>query len=161
MRAIHSLKTVVDGNKITITGELMDVTMPAMIGQRTTIMHPVMGDMNKPRHIQVTTHGVMVLRHGTDGVLFPKDELVSVMLEVDGKLTDPPQFVEQPTADNLTGKVVSEIESTVQVQHSDDGKNWNDLKQDPKDYPVLVGKHYRCIARHKHGETASNSFKVK
>lgn len=156
MKAIHSLVTKIVGNKITITGEIMDVSFPGFIGQRNTIMHNVLGNPSKPRHMQINSHGALVTRHGTDGVLFPKDELISVMIEVDNKLTDAPLFQVHPSKDSLTSaKVISELPMTGVHQQSDDGKTWTDIKLE-KDFKPKPGKHYRMVARNKCGETCSN-----
>jgi len=161
MKAICKLETKVDGNKITIAGEIIDVTWPLFVGQRHTVLHPVEGNPHHPRHIQINSHGVLVSRNGkTDGVLFPKDELAAVMLEVDEKLTDAPKFVQHPTAENLTtAKAQSEIKAHVKYQHSPDGETWEDVAMDGNFKPEM-GKHYRCIATSKAGETSSNIVKV-
>lgn len=161
MRAITKCETKVVGNKITITGELVDITMPMFIGQRNTIMNPVNGDMNHPRHLQITTHGAMVLRNGSDcGVLFPKDEFMSVMVEIDYRLTNPPVFSKHPCSANPVGMAKSETALTAKVEHSDDGKTWSEVKVG-KGFKPAKGKHYRCVASNKSGTTVSQSFKHK
>ena len=132
MKAICRLKTKIDGNKITITGDIIDVTAPLLVAQRHTIPHPVNGHPSKPRHFQANTHGLAILRHGADGVLFPKDELASVALEIDSKLTDVPVFTKHPTKDDLKGQVISELPATGKIQTSADGKRWNDAPDDCK-----------------------------
>jgi hypothetical protein len=160
MKAITQLVTKVEGDTITITGKLMDANFPLIVGQRQTIHHHVAGNRSKPRRIENNTHGVCVLRSGSDGVLIPKDELVSVMLEIDSKLTDAPFFEAHPNANSITGKIKSEIPLTAKIQQSDDGKTWADVPNADKDFKPESGKHYRCVASNKTGETASNSFQV-
>ena len=161
MKAIVKLNTVVDGNKITITGELMDITFPDIVAQRhNTVMHPVSGHPSKPRHIQTNTHGFVVLRKGSDGILFPKDEMVAVALEIDSKLTDVPAFVEHPTPENLAGNIVSEIPATAKLQHSIDGKTWEDVPNADINFKGEIGKHYRCVANNKNGDAISNPVKI-
>ena len=161
MKAICSIETKVEGDTITITGKIINVTYPVFVGQRTTMMHPVAGNPHHPRHIQVNTHGVLVSRNGkTDGVLFPKDELASMMLEIDEKLTDAPVFVAHPTVEDLkTAKAQSELPMVGKFQHSDDGQTWHDTELHP-DFKPVAGKHYRCVAKSKAGETVSNIVKV-
>ena len=155
MKSIVRTITTVDGNKITITGELIDVAPPSLIAQRNTIMHPVNGKFSHPRHFQNNSHGIMILRNGTDGVLFPKDEMVAVALEIDSKLTDAPIFSIHPSGDSLTGKVASEIPVTAKIQHSEDGKDWVDVENAGADFKGKSGKFYRCIATNKNGSTIS------
>jgi hypothetical protein len=161
MKALVRTNTVVDGKKVTITGELIDVTFPDMVAQRhNTMLHPVNGHPSKPRHIQSNSHGFLVLRKGSDGILFPKDEMVAIGLEIDSKLTDVPVFVEHPTKENLSGKVISEIASTGKIQQSDDGKTWTDVGGADSNLKGESGKHYRCVASNKNGETASNPVHI-
>src|ERR1035437_6629879 len=155
MKAIVKTITTVEGNKITITGELIDVAPSSLIAQRNTIMHPVNGKFSHPRHFQNNSHGMMILRNGTDGVLFPKDEMVAVALEIDSKLTDAPVFSIRPSIDSLTGKVASEIPVTAKIQHSDDGKDWTDVEKADANFKGESGKFYRCIATNKNGSTVS------
>jgi len=161
MKAIHTLVTKVDGENITITGKIMDVTMPALVAQRhNSMLHPVNGHPSKPRHIQSNSHGFLVLRKGSDGILFPKDEMVSVALEIDSKLTDVPAFVVHPTKDNLVGKVASEIPVTAKIQQSDDGKSWVDATNADANFKGEAGKFYRCVATNKNGFAFSNPVQI-
>lgn len=158
MKAIHSLVTVVKGDTITITGKIMDVTFPMFVGQRSTIMHPVNGNMNHPRHLQVNTHGAMMTRNGNGiGVLFPKDELASVLMEVDSRLTNAPVFLSHPDSKNPIGNPISELPLTATIQESKDGEIWTDVKN-PKKFKPVSGKHYRCKASNSVGESHSKSF---
>jgi hypothetical protein len=160
MKAITKTNTVVTGNSITITGELVDVTFPQIIGQRHSIHHNVNGLTHKPRQLQATTHGIMVKRHGANGFLFPKDEFAAVAIEVDGSLTDAPVFVQPLSPSNLNGVVRSEFPVTAVIQQSDDGKTWTDVPNDDVNFSGEKGKWYRCIATNKIGSTTSNSIKL-
>lgn len=161
MKALVKTVTKVEGNKITITGELMDVTFPDVVAQRhNTMHHPVAGHPSKPRHIQSNSHGFVLLRKGSNGVLFPKDEMVAIALEIDSKLTDVPVFVEHPCHGNLAGKVVSEIKATAKIQESDDGETWTDVKSAGAKFKGASGKHYRCVATNKNGDTLSNPVEL-
>lgn len=159
MKALVKMDTKVDGNKFTITGEIMDVNFPNIIAQRVTIHHPAITDTAKPRQVQATSHGIVVVRHGSAGVLLPQDEIVSALLEIDSTLTDPPVFEQHPTADNIAGKIKSEIPVAAMIQHSDDGKTWTDtdLKLDST---IPCGKHYRVVAANKCGKSESNPVHI-
>ncbi len=160
MKALCKLTTTVTGNKFTITGELIDVNFPAIVAQRVTISHAVAGHPQKPRHIQLTSHGLLVRRVGSDGVLLPQDELASVMVEIDSKLSDVPVFDAHPTLDDLLGSVKSEIATTAEVQVSDDGKAWTCIKDFKAGTKPEAGKFYRCVATNKNGSVASNAVHI-
>jgi hypothetical protein len=161
MKALSKTSTVVDGNKVTITGELVDVAFPAIVAQRhNTIRHHVSGHPSKPRHLQSNSHGFLVTRKGSDGILFPNDELVAIGVEIDSKLTDVPVFVEPPTNGNLFGRVVSEIPFTSKLQESDDGKAWSDVQGADSNFAGDAGKFYRCISTNKNGDATSNPVKI-
>jgi hypothetical protein len=161
MKAIHSLVTKVDGNKITITGEIMDVKLPDVLAQRhNTVHHLVSGHPSKPRHLQSNSLGFVVNRYGADGVLFPKDEMVSVALEIDHKLTEPPKFTKHPCKESLVGQVQSEIKTTAKIQESTDGKAWTDVANADTGFKGEAGKHYRCVACNAAGETTSNTVTI-
>jgi hypothetical protein len=157
MKAICKTQTKVEGNKITITGELIDVTEPLFHAQRFCIQHPVNGLMKHPRQIQANSNGVMVKRPGADGVLFPKDEMAAIAIEIDRKLTSAPMFVAHPHQANETGTVRSEIPLTARIESSADGKTWTEI---PLGTKHEKGKFYRCVAVNDSGETASNHFKA-
>ncbi len=160
MKAICKLVTKVDGNKLTITGELMEVNFPAIVGQRSTMLHPVNGHPSHPRHYQANSQGFIVKRKGANGVLFPKDEMVSVAIEIDNQLTGVPIFTAQPQIGNLVGTVVSEIPVQAKIQESTDGKSWSDIPSADQNFKGEQGKHYRCIATNKVGSTTSKPVHI-
>ena len=161
MKALVKVNTVVDCNKVTITGELVDCPMPAIMAQRTTILHPVNGNSSKPRHIQVNSFGAMILRRGTDGILFPKEELVAIAVELDPALSDAPVFKVHPTPESLTGDILSDGSATASIEQSDDGKTWTQVPDADSKFKGIAGKHYRCVANNKSGKTISNPVLLK
>lgn len=162
MKAICKLKTVITGNQVTITGELVDVTAPLIIGQRSTIMHPVQGNQSNPRHMQVNSHGFVFKRNGSDGVLFPKDEMASVALEIDNKLTDAPVFLAHPTVENLmSAKAISEIDMTGETHESaDGGKTWNKIPDPDAGFKGTPGNQYRFAAKNNNGISYSEAVEI-
>lgn len=163
MKALSKLETKVEGNKITITGELVDVTFPAVVAQRhNTIFHPVNGHPSKPRQLQSNSHGFIVTRKGSDGILFPKDEMVAVACEIDCKLSDVPVFSEHPCCERLTGKVVSELPVEAKIEQlGDDGKTWSEVTEADEKFKGEKGKNYRCVVSNKNGSTVSNPVLIK
>jgi len=161
MRALVKLEAKVDGNKVTITGELVDAEIPAMVAQRhNTIHHPVNGHPSKPRHLQSNSLGFIVTRKGACGVLFPKDEMVALACEIDCKLSDIPVFGVQPNCECLAGKVISELPVTGKIESSDDGNTWTEVVGADDKFKGEAGKFYRCVVTNKNGTTTSNPVQI-
>ena len=161
MKALCKLEAKVDGNKITITGELVDVAIPAMVAQRhNTIHHPVNGHPSKPRHLQSNSLGFIVTRKGSDGVLFPKDEMVALACEIDSKLSDIPVFGVHPNCECLAGKVISELPVIGKIESSDDGNTWTEVVGADDKFKGEAGKFYRCVATNKNGFAFSNPVQI-
>ena len=160
MKALTQTTTKVDASgNVTITGKLIDVNFPAIVGQRHSIQHPVNGQTHKPRKVEANTHGVVIKRFGSSGFLFPKEELTAIAMEADLTLTDPPLFIEQPSAKNLVGKIASEIQATAQIEVSTDGgKTWSNA---PDNATAEVGKSYRVIATNANGSTTSDVVSIR
>jgi hypothetical protein len=161
MKTLTKINTKVDGNKVTITGELIDVNFPVVVAQRQTIGHRVLTNPHRPRMCRATNHAFMVERHGADGFAIPVDEMVQIALAVDPKLSDPPVIGKHPTAADLILECKTESTASQKYQVSDDNKNWSDVALDKNGkFTPETGKYYHCVVSNLSGETPSNSFKV-
>ena len=161
MKTITKIDTKIEGNKITITGELVDVKFPDMVAQRMTVGHFVSTNPHRPRQCRATNQAFMVERHGAEGFAWPLDEFVALALEVDPKLSDAPLIHKNPTVTDLLLDCKTETDASKQWQVSDDGTNWTNLdKELTPDNRPQPGKHYRVVLTNKSGQSASKSFKT-
>jgi len=161
MKIITSTKTVVEGNKITITAELSEKEFQLPV-QLTTIGHGVATNIHHPRHVQISNEALFVKRMHSQtkrgaAVAWLIDELVDIFVNIEPGLTDAPVFVQQPKPDLLDATVNSEIPFTLAWEQSDDCKTW--LTTDKS--IVVPGKFYRAIATNAAGSTISNAVKLK
>jgi hypothetical protein len=155
MKAITKVKTNISGNQITITGELMDFTPHPIQSQRVTQLHFVSTNPQKPRHIVAGSEGLFIKRHGSDGVCFPRDEMIALALEIDQTLTDAPRATIPLTADLKPG-FKTEIPATIEwFESADEGKTWSAIPT-PSKQP---GAWIKCVATNKQGSTESNIHK--
>lgn len=165
MKIITKCKTIVDGNKITITAELSekDFVLPV---QLVTIGHGVSTNLHHPRHVQISNEALFVkrmpradLKRKGSAIGWLIDELVDVFVAIDPNLTDAPQFLEHPKENDLSVVINSEIEFTEKWEQSDDGKDWVEFDKDKNG--TIPGKLYRCIATNAAGSTISNPVMLK
>ena len=159
MKIIKNISVNIDGNKVSITGELDDVKFPAIVAQRHSVGHFPSTNPHKPRRCLATNHGFMVERYGADGFLFPMDEFAALAIQCDPKLADAPVVSLKKEGDDLSALVNTETDHKLQWQESLDGTTWSDIEPgaDGK-VKTKPGLHYKAIAINLTG-TQSKSIK--
>lgn len=161
MKTIVKTNTVIEGNKITITGELMDAKFPEVVARRMSVGHFVSTNPHRPRHCRATNHAFMVERNGAEGFAFPLDEFVAVALSVDPKLSDAPLIHGHPNAINDILECKSETATTTVWQQSTDGKEWQDIADEQlKSFMPLAGGLYRAKVTNDSGTSFSRVISI-
>lgn len=160
MKTITNLKTTVEGNKVTITGEIIDrdFRMPA---QQVTVPQNSPHNPRFIRHCQLSSEAFFIKFVG-EAVAFILDELADVACEINPKLTWAPVLKQ---AADLTVEINSELEPTIQWQSSTDGKEWKDIagataaKLDRAIVPKEA-KLVKAIAKSEAGQTETPQIQI-
>jgi hypothetical protein len=160
MKTLVRLNTKIDGNKVTITGELMDIQFPDVHAQRMTVGHFVSTNPHRPRMCRATNHAFMIERHGADGVAIPIDEFVAMALAIDPKLSDKPLIHKHPTFSDLVLECKSETEAKEQWQESTDGVTWTSIETPQVGFKGEPGRQYRVELTNQSGTSVSDTIRV-
>ena len=163
MKTLTNTKTVVEGNKVTITAEIIDYSF-GMPCQAVTVGHGSATNIHHPRHVQISNEALFVKRMGNHVIKKAElawliDELVDIFINIEPGLTDAPVFMQQPKPDSLAAIVVnSELPYTVLWEWSPDGKtDWTTADK----AAIPDGAFHRCTATNAAGSTLSNVVKQK
>jgi hypothetical protein len=166
MKKITNTKAEVKGNKITITGDIIDVApgefkFPA---QQVTIGYETIG--RHRRHVQISSDAVFVKTPDAIAAI-PLNELIAISSAIEPKTSPKPWFSKMPTTGALTVEFSSEIEPSLQWKWSDkpdpSGK-WSDIAGATTatliKTPDLNGKWVACVAFSEAGATSTQPIQI-
>lgn len=168
----------VDGNQVTLTGELSEYTPFNLPGQQTTVENHPPGNKQWSRAIQLTENVVMVMRHKAKTVALDIKTWAEKFAPIlEPSLTWAPRITRQPAATPPTKdkpEVRLEVEATSEVsaqkyqwQVSEDGNNFtdcaggNDSALVINSSPLAPGSlFYRCSVTNESGTSYSNATSI-
>jgi len=161
MKSLNNFKVTINGEDITITAKIGE-WQPSLRVQQVTIGHQSPHNPSWVRHCQISDSDFIVSRM-MSGVTVSWDDWIEVATQIEPKLASIPTFSKQPTADNLSVVVDTEIPAEYQWSGSDDAKTFKFIegaKSETLDKSQATFKFVVCSVKNASGQVDSNIIKL-